>query len=217
MLKIKSVSEQETVGIAGAIATACPYPATILLSGNLGSGKTAFARGFINWFDHQLEVASPTFTICNIYDVKSIRIYHYDLYRIKNKRELFELGIDEAFESGICLIEWPSIAEDFLPVSMLEVSITDSHDARLFNSPGIGTNYRLPPPPAGGARGGHLSTGSTNPFPPLNPSPHVVGETSNIHPDRQTWGVTRFFELSFHGQWEDKENSIKDALIKYAA
>ncbi len=60
------------------------------------------------------------------------------------------------------------------------------------NSPGVGTASRLPPPPAGGARGGNLSScRNSNTFPPLNPPPQAVGETSNVHPDQQTWGVTK--------------------------
>ena len=87
----------------------------ICLFGELGSGKTAFARSIIksiyrkNKSQAPRSIKSPSFPILITYEVKNIEIYHYDLYRISNSNELFELNIFENLENSITLIEWPEI------------------------------------------------------------------------------------------------------------
>ena len=87
----------------------------ICLSGELGSGKTTFARSLIRsiYKNYKLEaprsIKSPSFPILITYEIKNIEIYHYDLYRISNSSELFELNIFENIENSITLIEWPEI------------------------------------------------------------------------------------------------------------
>ena len=87
----------------------------ICLSGELGSGKTTFARSLIRsiYKNYKLEaprsIKSPSFPILITYEIKNIEIYHYDLYRISNSGELFELNIFENIENSITLIEWPEI------------------------------------------------------------------------------------------------------------
>ena len=87
----------------------------ICLFGELGSGKTTFARSIIksiyrkNKSQAPRSIKSPSFPILITYEVKNIEIYHYDLYRISNSNELFELNIFENLENSITLIEWPEI------------------------------------------------------------------------------------------------------------
>ena len=87
----------------------------ICISGELGSGKTTFARSLIRsiYKNYKLEaprsIKSPSFPILITYEIKNIEIYHYDLYRISNSSELFELNIFENIENSITLIEWPEI------------------------------------------------------------------------------------------------------------
>lgn len=76
------------------------------LNGDLGSGKTEFSREFIKTLCGNVTVTSPTFNIVQFYEPN---IYHFDLYRIEDPEELYEIGFDEALEN-ICLIEWPDIA-----------------------------------------------------------------------------------------------------------
>ena len=87
----------------------------ICLFGELGSGKTTFARSIIksiyrkNKSQAPRSIKSPSFPILITYEVNNIEIYHYDLYRISNSNELFELNIFENIENSITLIEWPEI------------------------------------------------------------------------------------------------------------
>lgn len=81
---------------------------TILLSGDIGAGKSAFSRALIRCkAGVDIDVPSPTFTLVQTYDVQDAEIWHCDLYRLTHPDEALELGLDEAFETAICLIEWP--------------------------------------------------------------------------------------------------------------
>lgn len=120
-MRLIAENEGETRSIAAIIAEVCGNPDCILLEGDLGAGKTAFVKGFVAALGAQYEeeVTSPTFTICNIYNLKSLRIYHYDFYRLESSEDIRETGIEEALESGICLLEWSEMAGDYLPENIL--------------------------------------------------------------------------------------------------
>ena len=82
--------------------------------GDLGSGKTKFAEGFLSYFGLEDEISSPTFTIVNEYSNKDINIYHFDVYRLTDIDEFYAIGGTEYFEKGICLIEWGELVEPIL-------------------------------------------------------------------------------------------------------
>lgn len=87
----------------------------VSLKGTLGSGKTTFARFLINeLLGKEEKVVSPTYNIVKIYQNADIKIYHYDLYRLRSKNEAQEIGLEEAISEGITIIEWPEIIESLL-------------------------------------------------------------------------------------------------------
>ncbi|HYD36767.1 MAG TPA: tRNA (adenosine(37)-N6)-threonylcarbamoyltransferase complex ATPase subunit type 1 TsaE [Allosphingosinicella sp.] len=79
----------------------------VALFGDLGAGKTTFARGILAGVGHRGEVASPTFPIVIPYEALAVPVWHVDLYRIENEDEMEELGLDEALRDGALIVEWP--------------------------------------------------------------------------------------------------------------
>ncbi|MDX1949792.1 MAG: tRNA (adenosine(37)-N6)-threonylcarbamoyltransferase complex ATPase subunit type 1 TsaE [Rickettsiales bacterium] len=120
-----SNSQEETENFARKFALKIGFqPVAILLKGNLGSGKTAFSRGFIRALtgDENLTIASPTFLISYSYKAKNgLEIRHMDLYRLKKQEEIFDLDIENAFENCITLIEWPEILEGITPKEHIQI------------------------------------------------------------------------------------------------
>jgi tRNA threonylcarbamoyl adenosine modification protein YjeE len=125
LLILTTNSESQTKDIATALARRSKQGDCILLAGDLGTGKTAFARGFVQALCGKDEdVTSPTFTLMQNYQTQSGQpLWHFDLYRLKNPSELEPLGMDEALLSGITLIEWPEIAKSKLPAEALTVQL----------------------------------------------------------------------------------------------
>ena len=99
--------EAETEHLASRLAKIAAMGDVITLSGDLGAGKTVFARAFICALGEVQEVPSPTFTLVQSYYLNPIPVHHFDLYRLENPEDAFELGIEDLFSQGISLIEWP--------------------------------------------------------------------------------------------------------------
>jgi len=123
--------EAATAALACSLAARCRLGDVIALKGELGVGKTSFARAFINALPHAdgpgpaaEEVPSPTFTLVQIYDRLPAPVWHFDLYRIEHREEVTELGLEEALASAITLIEWPERLGPALPVPYLEVALS---------------------------------------------------------------------------------------------
>lgn len=129
---------EDTKKLAEEIANKINTGEVITLKGTLGAGKTFFTNCFINYLMKknnlkEVEVASPTFNIVKEYQLNDYSIYHFDLYRLKNKNELYELDIENCFENGITLIEWPEIAEDIIYNIAIEIKIEIQPDnSRIF-------------------------------------------------------------------------------------
>ncbi|MBM3572272.1 MAG: tRNA (adenosine(37)-N6)-threonylcarbamoyltransferase complex ATPase subunit type 1 TsaE [Alphaproteobacteria bacterium] len=119
---IDLMDEDATRRLAIAIAAMARLGDVIALSGELGAGKTSFARAFIAARAGQdVEVPSPTFTLVQTYDLDNAAIWHFDLYRIGEAGEARELGLDEAHAEGIALIEWPDRLGRQLPADRLDL------------------------------------------------------------------------------------------------
>jgi len=95
------------------------------LKGNLGSGKTSIARAFIKYFTKSDKILSPTFPMLITYEYANNVIWHYDMYRLENPADVWNLSLEEAFNKGIILIEWPEIIEHLIPNKKIEITIKD--------------------------------------------------------------------------------------------
>lgn len=126
LLDIRLDDETATQELAARLAGAMRAPAVIALRGDLGAGKTAFARAFIRALPGTRadeDVPSPTFTLVQTYDSETGTVWHFDLYRVESPAELRELGWDDAIDEGICIIEWPDKAGGALPEDRIDVVI----------------------------------------------------------------------------------------------
>ncbi len=116
--------EEETKAVAKELAERLAPGSVVCLRGDLGVGKTIFSKGLCHALGVTEQVSSPTFTIVNEYDGASLPIYHFDLYRIEDSDELYEIGFTEFLDAGgISIIEWPERGEDILPKNRIEVRI----------------------------------------------------------------------------------------------
>lgn len=117
-----SKSPDDTLKFAKNFAKDLKNNAIIVLTGDLGSGKTKFTEGILSYFGIDGEISSPTFTIVNEYNSKEFNIYHFDVYRLNNVEEFYNIGGDEYFNNGICIIEWGEIIEEALPSHYIKIT-----------------------------------------------------------------------------------------------
>ncbi len=121
--KIICKSEEQTVMVAFDIARTLKQGDVICLGGDLGAGKTVFARGMIKALGVDDYVTSPTFTIVNEYDGK-YPVYHFDVYRVDDYDEILDIGFDEyIYGDGISIIEWADKIKEILPASYIRIDI----------------------------------------------------------------------------------------------
>jgi tRNA threonylcarbamoyladenosine biosynthesis protein TsaE len=102
----------------------------VALYGELGVGKTFFTRELCSFLEVRETVSSPSYVLMNEYDGK-FPIFHLDLYRLNAAEEVLELGIHELFEKGILIIEWPEIAEEFLPQNTIKIKFKFENSHRI--------------------------------------------------------------------------------------
>jgi tRNA threonylcarbamoyl adenosine modification protein YjeE len=122
-LGIDLADEKATETLAARLAAVARPGDIIALQGELGAGKTSFARAFIRAHGGDEAVPSPTFTLVQTYDLPGGRVWHFDLYRLRVAEEAWELGIEEAFDDGISLIEWPERLGTLMPRRRLLVAL----------------------------------------------------------------------------------------------
>lgn len=140
----KSNSENDTKHFAKHFASKINKGDVLVLSGDLGSGKTKFTEGFLSFFNLEDEISSPTFTIVNEYKKDDINIYHFDVYRLEDSSEFYAIGGEEYFENGICIIEWGELIKDALPKEYIKIDFSrnlDNENTRILNIQSIGNKY----------------------------------------------------------------------------
>lgn len=117
-------SAEETRALGAKLAAQLQRGDVVLLQGDLGAGKSEFARGVARGLDVQGPVPSPSFTILNMYDEGRIPLYHFDWYRIHDPDEIGEMGFEEQIGGdGVALIEWSEQAPEYVPDRALDVRI----------------------------------------------------------------------------------------------
>ena len=132
MQKYISKNETDTIAFAKNFAKNLSKDNIIVLSGDLGSGKTKFTQGILEFFGLDNEISSPTFTIVNEYKNKNISIYHFDVYRLNNEDDFWDIGGDEYFGNGICIIEWGEIIKPLLPPNTIWINFQkDENDENI--------------------------------------------------------------------------------------
>lgn len=143
-LKIISNSEKETLKIGIKLGSLLKIGNTVVLTGDLGSGKTKLTEGILTYYKLEEEISSPTFTIVNEYIKDDIKIFHFDVYRLEDSSEFYAIGGDEYFEKGICIIEWGELIQDALPQEYLHIKFerdNNNENSRIINIISYGNKY----------------------------------------------------------------------------
>ena len=136
-LEILSKSDLDTKLLGKLISNYLKVGDIVFLNGDLGAGKTKLVEGISEGLESPQTTKSPTFVLIHEYDSR-IKIYHCDLYRIKNELEVIDLNIEEKLENGIVIIEWPNIAKSILPSPSIEMFLShsdnDNHRKIIINN-----------------------------------------------------------------------------------
>jgi tRNA threonylcarbamoyladenosine biosynthesis protein TsaE len=144
MIEIKTFSADETTDMGLKLGRALKKGDVVCLDGDLGVGKTAFTKGIAKGLGIKGYVTSPTFTIVNEYTAV-IPLYHFDVYRIADCEEMFEIGFEEYIEGdGIVVIEWANSIKDILPENRIQINIKKDkkdQDARIIFMDFMGEKY----------------------------------------------------------------------------
>ena len=143
-LNLTSTSSDNTMLISNTLAKYINKGDTIVLTGDLGAGKTKFVQGFLKYFNLEDEISSPTFNIVNEYTSSKCTIYHFDVYRLADIDEFYAIGGEEYFDKGICLIEWGELISDALPENYIKITFeknTNNENIRKLNFEAFGSKF----------------------------------------------------------------------------
>jgi tRNA threonylcarbamoyladenosine biosynthesis protein TsaE len=141
----KTTGVDQTRALGAAISSLAHAGDLLLLSGDLGAGKTAFTQGFARGLGVTDRVVSPTFTIARHYEGTKLRLHHLDVYRLDHLQEAIDLGLAEMIDDdcGVTIIEWGDVVIPTLPADFLEVRIAYGFDddERLFSLHSVGNHW----------------------------------------------------------------------------
>ncbi len=137
-----SHSEAGTEELGRRLAAALAPGAVVAYRGGLGMGKTAFTRGLARGLGYEGRVTSPTFTIVNEYEGTGLPLFHFDMYRLEDAADLFDIGWEDYLDrGGVCAVEWSERVEEALPENAVTVSIArhpEREDWRIVAVEGVG-------------------------------------------------------------------------------
>ncbi|WP_020482499.1 tRNA (adenosine(37)-N6)-threonylcarbamoyltransferase complex ATPase subunit type 1 TsaE [Methylomonas sp. MK1] len=123
-MNITLETSEDTEALGAALWKALPEKCLLFLYGELGAGKTTLVRGLLRAAGHDGAVKSPTYTLVEEYEVNGRRLFHFDLYRLKDPEELEWMGMNDYLnQNALCCIEWPQMGAGFLPMADLEVRL----------------------------------------------------------------------------------------------
>ena len=140
-MEIISNSEKETIELGKKIASKLTKGTVIVLTGDLGSGKTKLTEGILTYFGLENEISSPTFTIVNEYYTDFLNLYHFDVYRLADIDEFYAIGGEEYFEKGASIIEWGELIEEALPRDYVKINFSrdlENETLRKINIENVG-------------------------------------------------------------------------------
>ena len=145
MIQLISNTTEDTKIIGKKMAPFLHQGDTIVLTGDLGAGKTMFVSGILSYYGKENEASSPTFTIINEHTLTNdLKLFHFDVYRFDFEEEFLAIGGDEFYSQGICLIEWGEKIASYLPKEYLKVTISkdDKEEGkRMITFTPIGNKY----------------------------------------------------------------------------
>lgn len=142
-MELISNSEKDTIEFGKKIARKLEKGMIIVLTGDLGSGKTKLTEGILTEFGLQDEISSPTFTIVNEYNTEKFDIFHFDVYRLSDIDEFLAIGGEEYFEKGVSIIEWGEMIEDILPSDYIKIIFSkdlENENKRIITIENIGNS-----------------------------------------------------------------------------
>lgn len=124
MSVLESFCPEDTYAIGKSLAEQAAPGNVYCLNGDLGTGKTVFTQGFAAGLGITGPVNSPTFTILQVYEDGRLPLYHFDVYRIEDPEEMYEVGCEEYFTAGgVCLVEWAELIREMIPEDAVQITI----------------------------------------------------------------------------------------------
>ena len=130
MLTVSIANEAELLALGAALIPQLSAGQTVCLTGGLGAGKTTLVRGMIQSVLGDIHVPSPTYTLVQTYEMPQFELWHCDMYRLERPEDGYELGLMDAFEEAVCLIEWPDKLGELIPKDAMRIEIAFDGEGR---------------------------------------------------------------------------------------
>jgi len=130
MLTVSIANEAELLALGAALMPQLSAGQTVCLTGGLGAGKTTLVRGMIQSVLGDIHVPSPTYTLVQTYEMPQFELWHCDMYRLERPEDGYELGLMDAFEEAVCLIEWPDKLGELIPKDAMRIEIAFDGEGR---------------------------------------------------------------------------------------